>query len=189
MNTVTHEILVNAPVEAVYDQWTRFEEFPRFMDAVTKVTHLDDRRLRWDARILGRDLSWDAQIDRLAPDSAIEWHSTSGPQHRGAVRFAPCEGARTKVFVELEYTPRNLVERLAGAVGLVDLKLEGDLKHFKEFVELESQEAPAWRAVRVALARPEAPAVRIEVREQQVSAASPPSATPTSHAHRDVIRV
>lgn len=189
MNTVTHKIAVNAPVETVYDQWTRFEEFPRFMDAVTKVTHLDERRLRWNARVLGRELTWEAQIDRLALDSAIEWHSTSGPQHRGTVRFEPCEGGGTSVSVELEYAPRGLAERMVAAVGLVNLQVEGDLKRFKEFVEFESQEAPTWQPARLTPDRPAATPARIEVREREVSPASARNEKPAPPARGTALRV
>lgn len=37
---------VNAPLRAVYNQWTQFEEFPRFMEGVKEVRQLDDKRLR-----------------------------------------------------------------------------------------------------------------------------------------------
>lgn len=188
MNTVTHKIVVNAPLGTVYDQWTRFEEFPRFMDAVTKVTHLDERRLRWDARVLGRDLTWESQIDRLALDSAIEWHSTNGPQHRGTVRFEPSERDGTSVVVELEYTPRGLAERFAAAVGLVNLKVEGDLKRFKEFVEFDSQDVPAWHADLLEPHRPAATSPRIEVREREVSPAPARNEKPAAPARGTALR-
>ncbi|PKN81331.1 MAG: cyclase [Chloroflexi bacterium HGW-Chloroflexi-9] len=189
MHTVTHKIVVNVPIETVYDQWTRFEEFPRFMDAVTKVTHLDDRRLLWNAHVLGRDITWEAAIDRLAPDSAIEWHSTDGPQHRGAVRFEPCAGDGTSVFVELEYTPRGLAERVAATARLVNLRVQGDLKRFKEFVELESQEAPAWHPAPLTPARAAASAIPVEVREREVSPVPARSAKPAAPAHGRAIRI
>ncbi|MDP2327590.1 MAG: SRPBCC family protein [Dehalococcoidia bacterium] len=189
MHTVTHKIIVNVPIETAYDQWTRFEEFPRFMDAVTQVKHLDERRLLWNARVLGRDITWEAEIDRLVPDFAIEWHSTDGPQHRGAVRFEPCAGDGTSVSVELDFTPRGLGERVAAAVGLVNLKVEGDLRRFKEFVEFEAQEAPAWHPAPLTPARVDASPVHIEVRERQVSPVPAWSEKPKHHTRRDAVRV
>ncbi|MDO9444553.1 MAG: SRPBCC family protein [Dehalococcoidia bacterium] len=189
MHTVTHNIVVNAPLETVYDQWTRFEEFPRFMEAVTQVKHLDERRLHWTARVLGRDITWEAEIDRLAPDSAIEWHTTTGPQHRGTVSFAPSASDGTSVSVELDYTPRGLAERLAAAAGLVNLKVQGDLKRYKEFVEFEAQEAPAWHPAPLTSARVDASPAHIEVRERQVSPAPARSEKPLTHARRGTVRV
>ena len=54
METIEKSIEVNAPVRAVYNQWTQFEEFPRFMEGVEQVRQLDDKRLHWRAEICGR---------------------------------------------------------------------------------------------------------------------------------------
>jgi len=42
MATKTHEatIEVDVPIRTAYDQWTQFEEFPKFMDGVDRVTHV-----------------------------------------------------------------------------------------------------------------------------------------------------
>ena len=53
---------VNVPTRTAYDQWTQFEEFPSFMEGVTRVTQLDDRRLRWQANIGGKEKDWTAEI-------------------------------------------------------------------------------------------------------------------------------
>jgi hypothetical protein len=37
MGSSTHSIEVNAPLSAVYNQWTQFEEFPHFMEGVEEV--------------------------------------------------------------------------------------------------------------------------------------------------------
>ena len=37
MGTTTHSIDVKAPLKSVYNQWTQFEEFPRFMRDVVEV--------------------------------------------------------------------------------------------------------------------------------------------------------
>jgi uncharacterized membrane protein len=38
METLEHSIEVDAPVSATYNQWTQFEDFPRFMEGVESVT-------------------------------------------------------------------------------------------------------------------------------------------------------
>ena len=62
---------VAVPVRAAYDQWTQFEEFPRFMDDVDRVEQLDDTRLRWEATIDGVHEEWDAAITEQQPDERI----------------------------------------------------------------------------------------------------------------------
>jgi uncharacterized membrane protein len=44
MSTIERSIEVEAPLRIVYNQWTEFEEFPRFMEGVREVWQLADRR-------------------------------------------------------------------------------------------------------------------------------------------------
>lgn len=43
MAKIEKSITVNVPVSVAYNQWTQFEEFPRFMEGVKEVRQLDDR--------------------------------------------------------------------------------------------------------------------------------------------------
>jgi uncharacterized membrane protein len=47
MEGIKKTIEVDCPLSHVYNQWTQFEEFPRFMDGVKEVRQLDDQRLHW----------------------------------------------------------------------------------------------------------------------------------------------
>ena len=46
MAQVTETVEVAVPVSTAYNQWTQFEEFPKFMGGVEQVQQLDDTRLR-----------------------------------------------------------------------------------------------------------------------------------------------
>ena len=70
MATVTHEIDVDVPLSTAYNQWTQFEEFPRFMEGVKSVTQIDDTHVRWVAEIAGRDQEWDRRHHRAGARSA-----------------------------------------------------------------------------------------------------------------------
>jgi uncharacterized membrane protein len=50
METVEKSIEVHVPVQTAYNQWTQFEDFPKFMEGVQEVRQLDDRRLHWRAK-------------------------------------------------------------------------------------------------------------------------------------------
>src|SRR5882724_10138402 len=80
METIEKTIEIDAPVNKVYNQWTQFEEFPRFMEGVEQVTQLDDTRLHWVATVAGRRKEWDARITEQVPDMRIAWTSESGAQ-------------------------------------------------------------------------------------------------------------
>ena len=53
MSVIEKSIEINVPVRAAYNQWTQFEEFPRFMEGVKQVKQIDDKHLHWKADIGG----------------------------------------------------------------------------------------------------------------------------------------
>ncbi len=89
MATIEKSIDVEVPVSAAYDQWTQFEEFPKFMEGVVAVKQLDDSHVRWVAEIAGERQEWDAEIVEQEPDRVIAWRSTDGLVNRGRVEFLP----------------------------------------------------------------------------------------------------
>ena len=62
MATAIKYVDVAVPVSVAYNQWTQFEEFPRFMEGVKEVRQLDDQRLYWRAEIGGKEVEWEALI-------------------------------------------------------------------------------------------------------------------------------
>jgi uncharacterized membrane protein len=54
METIERAIEVSVPLREVYNQWTQFEEFTKFMEGVKEVRQLDDKRLHWRAEIAGK---------------------------------------------------------------------------------------------------------------------------------------
>ncbi len=87
MERIEKLIEVDSPIRAVYNQWTQFEEFPRFMPGVKSVRQLDDTHVHWHAEVWGKDLEWDAEITEQEPDKRISWRSITGPSNAGTVRF------------------------------------------------------------------------------------------------------
>ena len=87
MSKIEKSIEVGVPASVAYNQWTQFEEFPRFMEGVESVHQLDDRRLRWRAEIGGKTLEWEADITEQIPDKRIAWTSVEGARNAGVVTF------------------------------------------------------------------------------------------------------
>lgn len=145
MARVEHSIDVRVPIRTVYNQWTQFEEFPRFMDKVDEVRQLDDRRLHWRASLAGHDEEWDAVITEQQPDERIAWTSTTGAKNAGVVTFHYIDPNTTRVMLQLDYEPEGAVEKVGSALGIPQTQIEGDLDRFKKFIEAQGHETGAWR--------------------------------------------
>ena len=145
MERITKTFEIDAPVQKVYNQWTQFEEFPRFMDGVKEVRQLDDTHLHWKASIAGKDKEWDSEIVEQVPDQRIAWRSTSGAPNAGTVRFEPLNKDRSRVHLTMEYEPKGFVENVGDAVGIVGRKVEKAVEDFKKLIEHRGQETGAWR--------------------------------------------
>lgn len=145
MQKIEKSIEVERPLSTVYNQWTQFEEFPRFMEGVKEVRQLDDKRLHWHAEIAGRDKEWNARIVEQIPDHRIAWQSESGEYTSGTVSFQSAGPNRTRVNLELSYDPKGFIESTGDTLGVVSGRVENDLERFKEFIENRGSETGAWR--------------------------------------------
>jgi uncharacterized membrane protein len=136
---------VDVPVRTAYDQWTQFEEFPRFMEGVESVRQLDDTHLEWKASIAGVEKEWRAEITEQEPDQRIAWRSTSGATNAGVVTFHRLDDQKTRVTLQLDVEPEGGIEAVGDSLGLVKRRAEGDLERFKEFIERRGMATGAWR--------------------------------------------
>ena len=144
MPSIKKDIVVDVPVKAAYDQWTQFESFPQFMDGVTEVVQLDEKTLRWRASIGGKEQEWESEITEQVPDRHIAWRSTTGAPNAGSVMFDPSDG-KTSVSLELSYEPQDASEKVGDALGVLDRRVDGDPKRFKDFIEKRQTPTGAWR--------------------------------------------
>jgi len=145
MSTVVESVDVAVPVQTAYNQWTQFEEFPRFMAGVQEVRQLDDKRSHWVAKIAGVTKEWDAEVVRQEPDTIISWRGFGDADQLGTVMFQRLDATRTRVTLDLEIEPNDAATKLADAVGLVEARIDGDLARFKDFIESRGVETGGWR--------------------------------------------
>ena len=75
MSTIEQSIDVEAPISSVYNQWTQFEEFPRFMDGVEEIRQLDDRRPGQPRAFRRRRSLSDLPFHRPAKEILRAWDS------------------------------------------------------------------------------------------------------------------
>lgn len=146
MSTVKESIDVDVPLHRVYNQWTQFEDFPRFMDGVEEVRQTDDRHCHWTTKVAGARREFDTEIVDQQPDERISWRTTGGDvRQQGVVTFQPLDDAHTRVSLAMDLEPQGLAEKAGAMLGVPDRQVKGDLKRFKGFIEERGQESGGWR--------------------------------------------
>lgn len=141
MARIAQSIEVNVPVRTAYNQWTQFEEFPRFMQGVREVRQLDAAHLHWRVDRDGAELEWDSEITDQVPDHHIAWRDTSGPKNVGCITFQPVQPDKTRVYMTIDCDPSD-AEHAAPAISQ---RVEQDLARFKKLLESQGRESGAWR--------------------------------------------
>jgi uncharacterized membrane protein len=127
MQAVEQHIDVAVPVDAVYDQWTRFEELPRFIKGVDEVHEVDETHLRWRASYDGASAEWTCEVVELRPQERIAWRSTSGVTHGGVLSFLRLDEDTTRVMVMAEVD--------GGDQATVVAQIDAALADFKALME------------------------------------------------------
>ncbi|MBE7365970.1 SRPBCC family protein [Ramlibacter sp. HM2] len=136
---------LDVPVSTAYNQWTQFEEFPKFMATVQSVEQVDDTHLHWRALVGGKIKEWDAEITEQIPDQRIAWRSIGGVDNSGVVTFHKINDNRTRVTLQMDYSPQTIAEKAGDVVGAVKLTTKANLQKFKKLVESRGAETGAWR--------------------------------------------
>ncbi len=145
MSTVTESVDVDVPIKTAYDQWTQFESFPEFMDGVQEIRQIDDTRNHWVIKVGGVTREFDATITEQHPDERVAWRADDGPDHAGVVTFHRIDDNKTRVTAQMDIDPDGFVENLADKAGILDRRVKGDMKRFKEFIEGRGAPSGEWR--------------------------------------------
>jgi uncharacterized membrane protein len=147
MAKIEDAIEVQVPVQQAYNQWTQFEDFPRFMDGIQSVQQLDDTHVQWVAEIRGESRQWTTEITEQQPDKKVAWKTIKGEvKNDGVVTFEPMGDAQTRVNVQMDVESDSTAENVAGdLLGVVKSQVRGDLERFKQLIETRDKETGAWR--------------------------------------------
>ncbi len=136
---------IGVPVRTVYDQWTQFEEWPKFMHRVTEVSQEDDTHVKFKAKIWGKTKEFTAEICEQRPDERIKWRVTEGMTHTGVVSFHELGPRLTRVELNLDIDPGSLIEKAARGMRHIKRAVRADVARFKAYVLMEEEETGAWR--------------------------------------------
>jgi uncharacterized membrane protein len=147
MPKIADSIEVQVRVEQAYNQWTQFEEFPKFMEGIQSVQQLDDTHVRWVAEIRGENRQWTTEITEQRPDEKIAWKTIEGEvKNDGVVTFEQVGDSQTRINVEMDVESESSTQNVAGdLLGIVKNQVHGDLERFKKLIEDRDEETGAWR--------------------------------------------
>lgn len=143
----TKNIIVKAPIAAVYQAWANFENFPNFMQHICTVTKTGDRTSHWVMEgPLNSRIEWDAETTRLEENKRVAWSSTTGDiKTSGQVTFNELSDEEVEVTVMLRYIPPGGVvgDLVASLFADPEGKLTEDLYNFKRYIEKPANVAEA----------------------------------------------
>jgi uncharacterized membrane protein len=142
---VQQAVDVAAPIDVVYDQWTQFEDYPKFMHRVQRVEQRDESHVAFHAKVWGINRMWEAEIVEQRPDERIVFKSVNGVQLTGVVTFHDMAERLTHIELNIDVEPNGPIEKIARGTRVVKRAARGDLKRFKAFVEMHEDETGAWR--------------------------------------------
>ncbi len=133
-------IRIDASPEEVYEMWSNYENFPRFMSHVVEVRDIGRRRSHWVVQgPAGSQFEWDSVLTEQSKGKRLAWRSEPGAQiaNAGSVTFEPYRGG-TLATVRLSYTPpAGMVGHGLAVLLGADPKrqMDDDLARMKHFIE------------------------------------------------------
>ncbi|GGM37733.1 SRPBCC family protein [Microbacterium saperdae] len=139
MVQIIETIDVDVPIGMAYDQWTRFESLPQFLDAVDSITPIDATHTRWTVSIGGAAQQFDVELTEQHPDEGLAWNSVGeAPTHAGVVAFHRLTEGSTRLTLQVDWEPAGFFEKIGVLTGAGARAVKKDLIHFKAFIESRS---------------------------------------------------
>jgi hypothetical protein len=116
MESVEESIIVRAPIDKVYEQWNRIEDFPKFMPAVREMRRINENNFHW--RVKRGEREYEAMFEVVLRI----------PEHREL-------GNETRVTFKMKYVPNAGWASPATLLARLNLRL----KNFKGLIEAAAQ--------------------------------------------------
>ncbi len=144
---VQQSIDIGAPIETVYNQWTQFEDWPKFMHRVVNASQDEDNTVHFTVKIWTRTRDFTADIETQRPNDRVKWKVSQGISHAGLVSFHELAPNLTRVLLSIDVQPGGMIEKMARGMRHVKRAARGDLHRFKAYIEMAGEESGAWRGV------------------------------------------
>ncbi|MEU8229689.1 SRPBCC family protein [Actinoplanes sp. NPDC048967] len=135
MSMVQQAVEIGAPLHAVYEQIATFENYPRFMTGVQRVTRIGDDQTHWIMDVEGHRREFDAQITERSLDERVSWATTEGPLLAETITLRPMGETRTQIVAQLEADVAFLLPSDRHGQETLRRRLKADLDTFKGLIE------------------------------------------------------
>jgi len=119
MNAAQEFVVVKAPLERVYEQWSRIEDPPKFIPPLRGVRRIDDTHFSYVWHPNGEDKQGIFQIVLQIPGRRIAWRTMANGFTSGVVSFEPRSEQETEVILKIRsiFDPSNLSRRVEQYLG------------------------------------------------------------------------
>jgi len=122
---------IQAPIDEVFERWSRVEDFPKFMEGVREIRWLDEKKFSLKSENDGEFYHSLCELTLRIPDRRMAWRTLEGPDCSGVACFQNAGGGRTEVTLKMRYNPETGWHNLEQ----VEQRLGRNMKRFKELVE------------------------------------------------------
>jgi uncharacterized membrane protein len=127
-NAARRCVVVKAPVDRVYGQWSRIEDLPRFITSLRDVRRIDDTHFSYTWHPNGDDQHGILHIVLQIPGRRIAWRAISEGFASGVVSFEPRSQRETEVTLKI----RSIFDSPS-----LSRRIEEYLGNFKRLIESE----------------------------------------------------
>lgn len=127
INAAQEVAIVKAPIDRVYEQWSRIEELPKFITPLREVRRIDDACFSYTWHPNGLEQQGIFHIILQIPGRRIAWRTMSNGFMSGVVSFEPRSGQETEVTLKIRsiFDPPSLSRRVGEYLGNFKRLVEG----------------------------------------------------------------
>ncbi len=128
------EIVVDAPIEQVWEICTTLENFPDFIAGLKSCKPLANGDYQWDGRAFGIQRTWQSSWVKKEHPHLIAWRTDEPMVPSGRVFLEEVGPDRTRVQIEMRYLPQTLLDQILINPIFARARLRFDLLMFARYV-------------------------------------------------------
>lgn len=143
MSRLEEQIDVDVPMQVVWEQLHRVQDYPRFVDGVLHAhSHGSSKRAHLDIEVEDGERAFETEITDRGRNQVMSWKTLDAAHLEGTFALQPLDTGSTRVQIRVDYDPDAVRETFGGPHGFaqasaIERTVRGDLEQFKQLVEQE----------------------------------------------------